>query len=37
MGFMFGLVLGLAIPMFCPQLFNVIHDKVLVMMRSEKK
>lgn len=37
MGFMFGLVIGLAIPMFWPKLFHVIHEKVLEMMKSDKK
>lgn len=34
MGFLFGLGLGLAIPMFWPKLFNVIHEKVLEMIKK---
>ena len=37
MGFMFGLVLGLAIPMFWPKLFHVIHEKVRELMKSDTK
>lgn len=35
MGFLFGLAIGLAIPMFWPKLFTVIHEKVLEVLKKQ--